>query len=150
MAKCILYNRLVRHCKCIYLVVCCTEQLRWSTGSVPKFAGSNPAEAVGFLGRKNPQHTSFRGEVKPSVPCRRLTACKRSLNLRGSRNLGKIITGHLSRPQFHLSLLGSPASLRMQRHVAAKAGMSKGGGKQQQTTPRTCLGCSVPRAISVP
>jgi len=24
---------------------------------VPKFAGSNPAEAVGFLGRKNPQHT---------------------------------------------------------------------------------------------
>ena len=23
---------------------------------VPKFAGSNPAEAVGFLGRKNPQH----------------------------------------------------------------------------------------------
>ena len=23
---------------------------------VPKFAGSNPAEAVGFLGQKNPQH----------------------------------------------------------------------------------------------
>ena len=23
---------------------------------VPKFAGSNPAEAIGFLGRKNPQH----------------------------------------------------------------------------------------------
>ena len=23
---------------------------------VPKFVGSNPAEAVGFLGRKNPQH----------------------------------------------------------------------------------------------
>ena len=23
---------------------------------VPYFAGSNPAEAVGFLGRKNPQH----------------------------------------------------------------------------------------------
>ena len=33
---------------------------------------------------------SFGGEVKPSVPCRRFTACKRSLNLRGSRNLGKI------------------------------------------------------------
>jgi hypothetical protein len=29
---------------------------------VPKFAGSHPAEAVG-------------GEVKPSVPCRRFTAC---------------------------------------------------------------------------
>ena len=32
---------------------------------------------------------SFRGEVKPSVPCR-FAACKRSLNLLGSRNLGKI------------------------------------------------------------
>ena len=71
---------------------------------VPKFAGSNPAEAVGFLG----------GEVKPSVPCRKFVACKRSLNLRGSWNLGKITTGHLSRPQFHLSLLGSLASLRTQ------------------------------------
>ena len=80
---------------------------------VPKFAGSNLAEAVGFLGRKKILSTpSFGGEVKPSVPCRRFAACKRSLNLRGSRNLGKITTGHLSRPQFHLSLLGSLASLR--------------------------------------
>jgi hypothetical protein len=27
---------------------------------VPKFAGSNPAEAVGFFGRKNPQHAFLR------------------------------------------------------------------------------------------
>ena len=27
---------------------------------VPKFAGSNPAEDVGFLGRKNPQHAFLR------------------------------------------------------------------------------------------
>jgi hypothetical protein len=40
---------------------------------VPKIAGSNPAEAVGFFGRKN----SFGGEVKPSVPCRRFVACKK-------------------------------------------------------------------------
>jgi len=71
-----------------------------------------------------------------SVPCRRFTARKRSLNLRGSRNLGKITTGHISRPQFHLSLLGSLASLWTQRHVAAKVGTSKGGGKQWQTTPK--------------
>ena len=32
---------------------------------------------------------SFGGEVKPSAPCRRFAACKRSLNLRGSLNLGK-------------------------------------------------------------
>ena len=36
---------------------------------------------------------SFGREVKPSVPCRRFAACKRFLNLSGSRNLGKI-TGH--------------------------------------------------------
>ena len=33
---------------------------------------------------------SFGGEVKPSVPCPIFAACKRSLHLRGSRNLGKI------------------------------------------------------------
>ena len=43
---------------------------------VAKFAGSHPTEAVGFLGRKNPQ---------PSVPCRSFTACKRSLNVRCKR-----------------------------------------------------------------
>jgi hypothetical protein len=42
---------------------------------VPKFPGSQPAEAVGFLG------PSFEGEVKPSVPCRSFTTCRRSLNV---------------------------------------------------------------------
>ena len=32
----------------------CLEVACWLL--VPKFAGSHPAEAVGFLGRKNPQH----------------------------------------------------------------------------------------------
>ena len=90
---------------------------------VPKFAGSNPAEAVGFLGRKILSTPSFGGEVKPSVPCRRIAACKRSLNL----------------PQFHLSLLGSLASLRKQRHVVAKVGTSKGGEKQWQIIPKNLL-----------
>ena len=86
---------------------------------------------------------SFRWEVKPSVACRIFSACKRSLNLCRSRNLGKI-TGHLSRPQFHLSLLGSLASLRTYRHLAAKVGTSKGGGNNRKLPPRTCPGCSVP------
>jgi hypothetical protein len=115
---------------------------------VPKFAGSNPAEAVGFLGRKNPQHAFLRREVKPSVQCRRFAACKRSLNLRGSRNLGKI-TGQLSRPQFHLSLPGSLASLRMYRHLVAKVGTPKGGGKQWQTTPKNLPRMQCARAIPV-
>ena len=49
---------------------------------VPKFAGSNPAEAVGFFRAKKKilSMPSFGGEVKPSVPCRRFTACKIFLN----------------------------------------------------------------------
>jgi hypothetical protein len=35
---------------------------------VPKFAGSHPAEAVGFLGRKNPQHAFLRRESKAVGP----------------------------------------------------------------------------------
>jgi hypothetical protein len=31
---------------------------------VSKFAGSYPAEAVGFLGRKNPQHAFLRRGIK--------------------------------------------------------------------------------------
>ena len=116
---------------------------------VPKFAGSNRAEAVGFFRAKKVVSTpSFGGEVKPSVPCRRFAACKRSLNLSGSRNLGKI-TGHLSRPQFHLSLLGSLASLRTYRHLAAKVGTSKGGGKQWQATPKNLPRMQCARATPV-
>ena len=35
---------------------------------VPKFAGSNPAEAVGFLGRKIPQHAFLRRGSKDVGP----------------------------------------------------------------------------------
>jgi hypothetical protein len=35
---------------------------------VPKFAGSHLAEAVGFLGRKNPQHAFLRRESKAVGP----------------------------------------------------------------------------------
>ena len=35
---------------------------------VPKFAGSNQAEAVGFLGRKNPQHAFLRRGSKAVGP----------------------------------------------------------------------------------
>jgi hypothetical protein len=46
----------------------------------PKVAGSIPAEVDGSLRViKIHSTTSFRGEVKPSVPCRRFTACKRTL-----------------------------------------------------------------------
>ena len=80
-----------------------------------------------FGGEKILSTPSFGGEVKQSVPCCRFAACNRYLNLSVSRNLGKI-NGQISRPQFHLSLLGSLASLRTYRHLAANVGTSKGGG----------------------
>ena len=58
----------------------CLEEAWWPW--VHKFAGSNPTEAVGFFRAKKILNTpSFGGEVKPPVPCRRFTACKRSLNV---------------------------------------------------------------------
>jgi len=35
---------------------------------IPKFAGSNPAEAVGFLGQKNPQHAFLQRGSKAVGP----------------------------------------------------------------------------------
>jgi hypothetical protein len=127
-------------CVCINIYIYVTMRLRWSRGSVLAFStqvrGFKPGRSRRiFRAKKILSTPSLGGEVKPSVPCRRFTACKRSLNLCGSWNLGKI-TRQLSRPQFHLSLLGSLASLRTYRYLAAKVGTSKGGGKQWQTTPK--------------
>ena len=52
----------------------------------------------------------------------------------------------LSRPQFHLSLLGSLASWTY-RHLAEKVGTSKGGEKQWQTTPKNLPKMQCARAI---
>jgi len=47
-----------------------SQRLRWYRGSVLAFGsrGSHPAEAVGFLGRKNPQHAFFRRGSKAVGP----------------------------------------------------------------------------------
>ena len=115
-------------------------RLRWSRGSVQAFnnqvRGFEPGQnSRNFRAKKILSTPFFGGEVKPSVLCRRFAARKRSLNLSGSRNLDKI-TGQISRPQFYLSLLGSLASLRTYRHLAAKMGTSKGGGKVMANYPQ--------------
>ena len=58
-----------------------------------------PGRNVGFFkGEKILSTPSFGGEVKPSVPCRRFAACKRSLELSGSRILDEICR-NISRPR---------------------------------------------------
>jgi hypothetical protein len=54
----------------------CLEVACWPLG--PKFAGSNPAEAVVLFGRKNPQHTFLRRGSKAACPMSCFTACKRT------------------------------------------------------------------------
>ena len=49
-----------------------------------------------FKGEKIFSTPSFGGEVKPPVPCRRFAACKRSLELRGSRILRRNLSEHFS------------------------------------------------------
>ena len=67
-------------CVCVCVCVYCFGGLEvacWHL--VPKFAGSNPAETVGFLRANKSSTPSFGREIKPSVPCRRIAACKISL-----------------------------------------------------------------------
>jgi len=87
-----------------------------------------------FRAKKILSTPSFGREVKPSVPCRRFAACKRSLNLRGSRNLGKI----------------PPFAARISRVVAdggtwrLKWDRLKAGENNGKLPPRTFPGCSLP------
>ena len=86
---------------------------------------------------------SFGGEVKPSVPCRRFAACKRFLNLRGSRNLGKITGQFLAHSStFRCSDLscrcGRTGTWR-RKWERLRAGESNG-----KLPPRSSPGCSVP------
>jgi hypothetical protein len=100
---------------------------------VPKFAGSNPAEAVGFLRAEKILSTrSFGGEVKPSVPCRRFTW---KFISRPRRVPPSAVTGLSRRWTW--------------RHLAEKVGTSKGGGKQWQPTPKNVSRMQCARAIPV-
>jgi hypothetical protein len=75
----------------------------WSM--VPKFAGSNSAEAVGFFGRKNPQYAVLRRGSKAVCPMSCFTACKRTLKWRGSRHFRQNSLVHFS-PIFPPSAAG--------------------------------------------
>ena len=67
---------------------------------VPKFAGSNAAEVVGFFRTKKKilSTPSFGREVKPFIPCRKLTACKRSLNVMWNLGIFRKNSSAISRP----------------------------------------------------
>ena len=102
-----------------------------------------------FKGEKILSTPSFGGEVKPSVPCRRFAACKRSLELRGSRILDEICR-NISRPRRVPPSAARGLSRRWTwKHLAEKVGTSKGGGKQWQPTPKNLPRMQCARAIPV-
>ena len=68
-------------------------RLRWSRGSALAFG----TQVCGF-GAKKSSAPSFGGEVKPSVPCRRFTACKRSLNVTWKLGIFRQNSSTISRP----------------------------------------------------
>ena len=128
--------------------MCIPSILRWSRGSVlafiTQFRGFKPGRSRRiFKDEKILSTPPFGGKVKPSVPCRRFAACKRSLNF------GKI-TGKHSRPQFHLPPLGSLALCWTWRHLVAKVRTSKRGESNGKLPLRTCPGCSVPEPYQSP
>ena len=75
---------------------------------VPEFAGSNPAEAVGFFGRKNPQHAFLRFHVVA------LRHVKDPYTYRGSRmlqaKLDRPFLAHISFLHLGVSGLQGPGS----------------------------------------
>ena len=79
------------------------ERLWWSRGSVLAFGtqvrGSKPNRSRWiFQGEKTLSTPSFGGEVKPSVSCRRFTACKRSLNVTWKSGIFRQNSSDISRP----------------------------------------------------
>jgi hypothetical protein len=87
---------------------------------VPKFVGSNLAEAVRFFrAKKILSMPSFGGEVKLSVPWCRFMACKRSLNATWKSG----ISGKIHRP--FLAHIVPPLATRVSRwRLVVKVGTS--------------------------
>ena len=94
---------------------------------VPKFAGSNPAEALGFFRAKKILSTpSFGREVKLFVPCRTFTACKRSLNVTWKSGIFRQNSSTISRPSSSSSHYWG----LWWRHLAVQVGTTKDQGLQ--------------------
>jgi hypothetical protein len=129
-------------------------RLQWSRGSVLAFGTQVRGVKRGrrrriFKGKKILSMPSFGKEVKPSVPCHRFAACKKSLELRGSWILDEICR-NISRPWRIPPSAARGLSCRWTwRHLAEKVGTSKVEEKQWQPTPKNLPRMHCARAIPV-
>ena len=88
-------------------------RLRCSRGSVLAFGtqvrGFKPDRSRwNFQGEKILSTPSFGGEVKPSAPCRRFTACRRSLNVTWKSGILRQNSSAISRPSSSSFRLETP------------------------------------------
>jgi hypothetical protein len=108
---------------------------------VPKFAGSNPAEAVGFFGRKNPQHAFLRRGSKAVCPMSQLCGMLKNPVISGSRFVWLNLISHFSpiiSPFTNRGLLSRLAWSASGDERGTKAGLST----------KASNGCSAPGGIS--
>jgi hypothetical protein len=96
-----------------FSILAASPVTRWSRGCVlassTEVHGFKPGRSRRiFQGEKIPSMPSFRGEVKPVVPCHRFTACKRFLNVMWKsalrQNSWLLFSAHWSSPSHHLDL----------------------------------------------
>ena len=130
------------------------KRLRWSRGSVLAFStqvcGFKPGRSRRiFKGEKILSTPSLGGEVKPSVPCRRFAACKRSLNVVEvvfSAKLPDNILAHSSTfRRYDLTRHDGRRGTWWRKWERLKSGESNG-----MLPLRTCPGCSVPELYQSP
>jgi len=106
---------------------------RISKARLPKFAGSNAAEAVEFLRCEKILSTpSFGGKVKPSVPFGRFAACKISLNITWKSTFRQNYRTFLAQRVPPFATRGLSRCVDVREHLVTEAGTSKlwGGGTQ--------------------
>ena len=134
--------------------------VRWSRGSVLAFStqvrGFKPGRSRRiFKGEEilstpsSGGEVKLGGEVKPSVPCRRFVACKRSLNVTWKSTFRQNY-----RTTFSPTVPTSAAGIsHVVADVKAPGGEKwehlKSGGKQWQTTPKNLPRMQRTRAIPV-
>ena len=111
------------------------KRLRWSRGSVLAFStqvrGFKPGRSRRiFKGEKILCTPSFGGEVKPSVPCRRFAACKRSLNVAWKSTFKQNYRTVLAHRVPSFATRGLSRCVVVRGHLVAEAGTSKLGGTQ--------------------
>jgi len=102
-----------------------------------------------FKGEKIPSTPSFRGAVKPLVPCCRFAACKRSLNgveiVISAKLRDKILAHSSTFYHWDLSRHGGRGGTWWRKWEHLNTGESNG-----KLPLRTCPGCSVPEPYQLP